>query len=151
MTGEPMRPPPVLLIVGVGMTGSQYFQCTPKCTPKYERRDWSAFYTPPQTLIRNRLGTVPSPERSKMKAEKSVLNPRDVAQAWRNQVEQAQVQRAIQSEGPAEAGEQPGAPVHTAKHACNRAPNTPAPPHRCRRSTPVRLYRLHACRPVARA
>ena len=69
------------------------------------------------------------------------LDPRDVAQAWRNRVQQAQVKRTSQNEGPAEAGEQPGALPHTP--AC-------APPHLHHR-TAATAARLHTVITYTRA
>ena len=70
------------------------------------------------------------------------LDPRDVAQAWRNRVQQAQVKRTSQNEGPAEAGEQPGALPHTTAHTCMRTTCTNAPLqplHSCTPSSPTRV------------
>ena len=61
-----------------------------------------------------------------------MLDPRDVAQAWRNRVQLAQAQREIQNAGPAQAGQQRSAPPHTTlrnlRH-CPRSACTTAPLH----------------------
>lgn len=72
-----------------------------------------------------------------------MLDPRDVAQAWRNRVQLAQAQREVQSAGPAQAGQQRSAPPHTTC-ATRSTPPRPAtaPLHQCTSAS----YTRQACR-----